>query len=154
LMYEGHKVFHDFPAEQFNIDHVVVGETGVYAVETKGRTKPVAKSDESTWEVTYDGNSLRFPSWQETKPLEQAKSQAVWLQKWLFEAVGENIPVKPVLVLPGWFINRTGKGGIWVCNGKNMQTLLRHPEHPPLSAKTVQQIAYQLDQRCRNVKRI
>ena len=60
--------------------------------------------------------------------------------------------MKPVLVLPGWYVNLTGKGGIWVSNGKNMQTLLSHPEGSPLSPKVVQQITHQLDQRCRNVK--
>ena len=82
LMLNGHRVFHDFPADNFNIDHIVVGESGVYAVETKGRTKPNRKSGQSTWEVNYDGKTLQFPGWSETKPLEQAKMQASWLQEW------------------------------------------------------------------------
>ena len=28
-------VYHDIQADQFNIDHVVVGPSGVFAVETK-----------------------------------------------------------------------------------------------------------------------
>ncbi len=40
LMLNGCRVYHDFPAENFNIDHVVAGPGGVYAVETKGRAKP------------------------------------------------------------------------------------------------------------------
>jgi hypothetical protein len=34
LMLDGYCVYHDFPAEQFNIDHILVGTSGVYAVET------------------------------------------------------------------------------------------------------------------------
>ena len=104
------------------------------------------------WEVNYDDNILEFPGWRETRPLEQAKNQASWLQEWLSSAVGEHVSVKPVFVLPGWYVKRTGPGGIWVSNGKNIQTLLRHPEGNSLSAKVVQQITHQLDQRCRNVK--
>ncbi|MBE7424582.1 MAG: NERD domain-containing protein [Ideonella sp.] len=36
----GAAVFHDVPAEGFNIDHVVVATQGVFAVETKGFSKP------------------------------------------------------------------------------------------------------------------
>lgn len=152
LMLNGHRVFHDFPADKFNIDHIVVGESGVYAVETKGRTKPIKNDGKASWEVNYDGSTLEFPGWRETKPLEQAKAQASWLQEWLSSAVGERIAVKPVLVLPGWYVKRTSQGGIWVSNGKNIQTLLNHSDGNPLSPKVVQQITHQLDQRCRNVK--
>jgi hypothetical protein len=39
-MRQGAAAFHDLPAEQFNIDHVVVATEGVFAFETKGFTKP------------------------------------------------------------------------------------------------------------------
>jgi len=34
-MLDGYHVYHDFPAERFNIDHVVVGPAGAFAIETK-----------------------------------------------------------------------------------------------------------------------
>lgn len=40
LMRQGAAVFHDFPAEHSNIDHVVISRRGVFAVETKGYSKP------------------------------------------------------------------------------------------------------------------
>ncbi len=40
LMRQGAFVFHDVPADNFNIDHVVISSSGVFAVETKGYTKP------------------------------------------------------------------------------------------------------------------
>ncbi len=39
LMRQGAATFHDLPAEQFNIDHVVVVSEGVFAIESKGFTK-------------------------------------------------------------------------------------------------------------------
>lgn len=39
LMFDGYHVYHDFPAVRFNIDHILVGPPGVFAVETKARSK-------------------------------------------------------------------------------------------------------------------
>ena len=61
LMREGYYVFHDVPGDrEFNVDHVVVGRSGVYAIETKGRSKPT-NDRESGHKVQYDGKALLFP---------------------------------------------------------------------------------------------
>jgi integrase len=78
------RVYHDFPAENFNIDHIVIGSNGVFAVETKGRAKPV----NGDVNVIFDGQGLQFPTHYEKDPFDQAKRQAVWLAKWLTSAVG------------------------------------------------------------------
>lgn len=150
LLRHGYWVFHDLPADKFNIDHVVVGRNGVFAVETKGRAKP-GQAVNNSWKVRYDGARLEFPGWAETKPLEQADRQAKWLQKWLSSAVGEPVGVRPVLVLLGWFIERTSRNGMPVINGKNPENVFGKIGQTPLTDKLVQQIVHQLDQRCRNV---
>ena len=63
LMRQGAATFHDLPAEQFNIDHVVVAAEGVFAVETKGFTKPNQGRGKADATVVYDGETLRFPRW-------------------------------------------------------------------------------------------
>ena len=118
LMLDGCHVYHDFPAGRFNIDHIVVGPAGVFAVETKGRSKPTSGNGRSDAEVVYDGKSLRFPGRVETKALDQASDNARWLRKWLSSALGEPIGVQPVVVLPGWFVKRVGPNGIPVLNPK------------------------------------
>lgn len=143
-------MFHDLPADKFNIDHVVVGRNGVFVVETKGRAKP-GQDVNNSWKVRYDGARLEFPGLTETKPLEQADRQAKWLQQWLSSAVGEPVGVRPVLVLPGWFIERTSRNGMPVINGKNPENVFGKIGQTPLTDKLVQQIVHQLDQRCRNV---
>ncbi len=35
-------------ADNFNIDHLVVGANGVFAIETKGRRKPLVKGKNKT----------------------------------------------------------------------------------------------------------
>jgi hypothetical protein len=152
LMRDGYYVFHDIPAENYNIDHVVVGATGVFAVETKGRSKPIKKDGTSEFKVKYDGKQLNFPNWVETQPLEQAKRQANSLQKWLSNAVGEAVEVKPILAIPGWYIERTGNQGIIVINGKNPLSIFGKSNGSELNEKLIIQVAHQLDQRCRTVK--
>jgi len=39
LMLDGFRVFHDIKAKDFNIDHAIVGLSGVFAIETKTRSK-------------------------------------------------------------------------------------------------------------------
>jgi hypothetical protein len=152
MAHDGYWIFHDVPAEGFNIDHVTVGPSGVLSIETKGRAKPINDDGKAQWTVEYDGSVLHFPGWRETEPLTQAQRQAKWLQEWLTKAVGEKIDVRPVLALPGWYVKRTRGGGMLVFNGKNAPTLLGRSIEPALSDKTIKQIAHQLDQRCRTVK--
>ncbi len=42
LMHEGAWVFHDIPYQYGNIDHIIVSSGGVFAIETKGVTKPTS----------------------------------------------------------------------------------------------------------------
>jgi hypothetical protein len=149
LMREGCYVYHDFYAGEFNIDHIVVGAAGVFAVETKGR----AKKGQGTAgaRVTYEGNQLHFPEWVTDQPLQQAKRQAQWLAHWLSSAVGENVGVKPVVALPGWFVELKQRSEILVINGKK-PTYLARTQGAGLSESMIQRIAHQLEQRCRDVE--
>jgi hypothetical protein len=152
LMLDGYRVYHDFPAEKFNIDHVVVGPKGVFAVETKGRAKRNKKGGAAEATVVYDGNGLQFPGWLEKEPIDQAKRQASWLEKWLSSAVGEPVSVKPVLVLPGWFIELRKPANVFIFNGKNPQSLLKGQSENILAETMIKRIAHQLEQRCRDVE--
>jgi hypothetical protein len=149
LMLSGCHVYHDFPAEKFNIDHVVAGPCGIFAVETKGRTKPKDKDGKADHNVLFDGQKLQFPGWIETAPLDQAKSQAEWLSKWLTKATGTPVKVHGVLVLPGWYVTRKGTGPVWVMSGKEVYSLKNGRQ--VCSQQMVQQVSHQLEQRCRDV---
>lgn len=152
LMRQGCHVYHDFPAEEFNIDHVVVGPGGVFAVETKGRSKPDKGRGTLDAKVIYDGEALRFPDWHENQPLLQAKRQAVWLSKWLTSATGEQINARPVLALPGWFVERTKAGDVIVIHGKRPYVLAKPGNNGKMADELIQRISHQLEQRCRDVE--
>ncbi len=68
LLADGWKVFHDLEFDEypgrktFNVDHVVVGPGGLFAIETKTRSKPAIKvGDRSPNIVVFDGTALEYP---------------------------------------------------------------------------------------------
>jgi hypothetical protein len=151
LMLEGYHVYHDFPADGFNIDHILVGRSGVFAVETKARSKGSSGRAKSEAVVIYDGNVLRFPSAATSEPIVQAKAQAAWLAKWLNGAVGDPVKVTPIVTIPGWYINRKTTDGIQVLNPKEVKIHLDGEKELALSRKMIKRICHQLEQKCRDV---
>lgn len=151
LMRKGAVTFHDVPAEGFNIDHVVVSREGLFAVETKGFTKPNLGRGRADATVTFDGQALKFPTYSTIEPLEQAERQAKWLSSWLTSAAGMPVRSLPVIALPGWFVQRTGRGVVRVFSGRELNGLLNARGTQPLTDEEVQRLAHQLDQRCRTV---
>ncbi len=120
-------------------------------METKGRSKPAKGSTKQEWKVAFDGQSLQFPNWTEREYLPQARRQAEWLAKWLSSAVGEQVQVRPVLALPGWYIERLKPSDVILFNGKNpiAWTGIRNESH--LSDSMIQRISHQIEQKCRDV---
>ena len=151
LTRQGAAVFHDIPADNFNIDHVVISSVGVFAVETKGFTKPKQGRGKADATVVFDGKVLKFPTWTTKDPLDQAERQGAWLAKWLTSAVGSPVQVVPVVALPGWFVELTGRSNVRVFNGKQLAGLLKSRGVQPLSDTDVQRVAHQVEQRCRTV---
>ena len=151
LMLDGYRVYHDFPAHRFNIDHILVGAPGVFAVETKAHSKGSRGNRTAEATVTYDGESLAFPSWVTSEPVDQAKTQAVWLSKWLSGAVGDPVKVSPMVTIPGWYIQRKSPSGIPVLNPKQVKAYLDGNKEAVLSESMIKRICHQLEQKCRDV---
>lgn len=151
----GYRVFHDFPVDDlgFNIDHIVVGPGGVFAVETRARSKPATDAYwNAAWEVESDGKVLKFPGWVDSHALRQASAASSWLGTWLTNTVGEGVRVDPLVVLPGWYVRRTAQTGVPVIALKEIGRRIAGSRlAEPLSEKLVRQIAHQLSERCREV---
>lgn len=151
LMRHGAVVFHDMPGDKFNIDHVVIAPQGVYAVETKGFSKDARIEGPGAASVVFDGSSLSFPGWRTKKPLDQAERQARWLAAWLTSSTGEPVHVVPVLVLPGWYVDRKGRGSVAVLSALEIQrNLLKLKGSSGIGDEQMQRLAHQVEQRCRN----
>ncbi len=151
LMLDGFRVYHDFQADKFNIDHIVIGQNGVFAVETKGKAKPKSTDDKKNWSVIYDGQALQFPNWTERDYLPQARRQADWLAKWLSSAIGDAVTVRPALAITGWNTELRKPCDVIIFSGKN-PPFAKIKIDTPLTAGMIQRIAHQLEQKCRDVE--
>jgi hypothetical protein len=89
------------PAENFNIDHIVIGPPGVFAVETKGRSKIVSDNGKGKkqFRVTYKEGALQFPNGLDKDTIPQATRQAKWVTKWLSQATGEKVQARPLVIV-------------------------------------------------------
>ena len=151
LMLKGCHVYHDFPADKFNIDHIIVGESGVFAVETKTRSKPTGHNARENATVTYNGMMLRFPQGVDLETIEQVKRQAAWLSNWIGSTVGEKVAVRPMVAVPGWYVKRTSANGMPVVNPTQFPSLFEHISPRYLSPDMISRITHQLEQKCRDV---
>ncbi len=158
----GHRVFHDVPAGDppagsttppFNLDHVVIGPAGVFAIETKTRRKGRARVGFMAHEIIYDGRALAYPWGEEDYGLDQALRQSKWLATYLQRQLGRPVPVTPLLVFPGWMIIRKSNGPVTVLNPKELPSAIASRTAAPVLDETTQDlIARQLEARCRDVE--
>jgi hypothetical protein len=150
----GYQVFHDIQADGFNIDHLAIGKNGVFAIETKGRHKRKrdSKSTSATqgkdYQLFYKDGRLCFPSWTETKPIEQATRQATWVSQWLTKATGQQVFSSPVLVFPGWYVTSQTRPPFPILNHKQLVKTIPAVRTQALSQQQVDAIVYQVAQRC------
>jgi len=126
LRQDGYWVFHDLVADGFNIDHILVGPSGVYTVETKTISKPTSGDHR----VVFDGESVRIGAYvPDRNPVTQAQAQARWLKRAIEELTGHAFTVRPVVAFPGWFVERTNrdhKMDTWVLEPKALRGFLAH----------------------------
>jgi hypothetical protein len=152
LLRDGYHVYHDFPAGKFNIDHIVVGPKGIFAVETKARSKPDTGRGTEDATVAYNGRILQFPTGTDTESTKQTRLRAQWLSEWIGGAIGEPVAARGILALPGWFVKRTSPEGIPVVNPRQFPSLFRHIQPRALSEEIIARIVHQLEQKCRDVE--
>jgi Nuclease-related domain len=114
-------IFHDVPAEGFNLDHVVISPHGIFVIETKTHSKPYSDA-----RVTVEGDQLRVAGRQlDRDPMVQVASAARWLEKLLTESTGRSFKVRPVVVFPGWYVEQPDpRGHIWVLEPKMLPALI------------------------------
>jgi hypothetical protein len=122
LMLVGYRVFHDFlitdkPCSIRNIDHIVIGPNGVFAVETKTRRKV---KGENGAKVTVVDNGLQYPWGLDQRDLAQAQEDSTWLAEWLSKMSNDSVKVGSILALPGWFIDRRSKPVVTVLSGSEI----------------------------------
>jgi energy-coupling factor transporter transmembrane protein EcfT len=143
LREKGYRVFHDIVGKGFNVDHVVICEKGIFTIETK----TYSKSSSGKSIIYFDGETIKVKGkLMERDAVEQAKSQAYWIREVLQESTGKSFPVKPVVVFPGWYVERAkGKdtNALWVLNPKALPSFIGN-EPQRIATEDVKLAAYHL----------
>jgi hypothetical protein len=153
LMASGFQVFHDFPAgPKWNIDHIVIGPTGVFAIETKTRRKRKAPEGKENYKVAFDGKRLVFPNGPDENALNQAKANAQGLAVFLTKSIAEPVKVTPILTFPGWLVVLNAKPEFPILNPKSIPSWILGHRGNALDKQTMDRIAYQIEQKCRDVE--
>ena len=131
------------------MDHVLVGSSGVFVVETKTRRKRTAHGKEKHKEL-FDGARLNFPNSWDTKALDQARLNAKTLSQWLSSATADRITAHPVLTIPGWFVERSvPESDVYVTNPKQIRDFVLNFREKPLTPEKIQRASHQLEEKCK-----
>ena len=143
-------VFHDVPTDNFTIDHVVITPHGVFVVETRARTKAIGSDGRELAQVFVERERLRFPHWQERRPLYKTRQATQWLTQWLEQGCGVSVPVRGVLVLPGWNIDSSeAADDILVVSGEQLAQQLTELTQGNLSEAVHDQVIFLLLERAK-----
>src|SRR2546430_2493548 len=140
LRQNGFRIFHDVPCEgrktNFNIDHVVVGPTGVAAIEVKTRRKKKGRPGFEEHVVTYDGQRLIWPWGEDRCGMDQVRAEADWLRDFIAKRTGLHIEPKAILAFPGWWVTERAAGAFRVSSHKLLPAVIRDREPQPLTPET------------------
>lgn len=142
----GFHVYHGITApsslfgQAADYDHVVVGPTGVFLVETKNWT---GRIDVRDGRILYNGEEPDRP------PLDQVKNAAAELRGELRDAVYPQLEVQPVLCFAEGAVPSgcTGAAGVMICSSYTLNDLLQEKPDVPLPKDVQDAIVYYLDQR-------
>lgn len=153
LLRDGFHVFHDVPEGSGNVDHVVVGLSGVFAVESVGRPVPDLGRGFIDAKVIYDGENLFFPpkNVRESEAVKQSRRQAIAMERWLGDALGWSVQVRPALALPGWFVERKRPDDLVLLYGQvnHYARILRGPT--VFTPEQVAEIVLVMGAKCRGI---
>ena len=126
-------IFHDVQGSGFNVDHVIVSPKGIFAVETKTRSKP-ARGEAK---IQYDGAKVLVNGFEPDRDaVVQARAARNWIRDLLFDTTAITYPVRGVVLFPGWFVEspKTGtRPDIWVLNEK---AFIKFVENEPAVIKS------------------
>ena len=137
----GYRVFHDILGERGNIDHVAIGPGGVFSIETKTVSKP----ERGTARVVFDGSRVTVDGMvPDRDPIAQAKAGAAQLRRILLEFAGREVPVRPAVLYPGWFVEQPPRPEVWVLNEKGFVAFVKN-ESAKLKSEEVVVLAAALE---------
>ena len=141
----GFRCFHDLVRNGFNIDHVVVGPSGVYAIETKYRSGSGAIEFRNGQGVVVDGRE------EERDCLKQARGSASALRKLIGQDANLQVSVKALVVFVGdWKIKGAWQStDVRLLAANQLRDYFSQQDQPELTGREIDLICSHLNRTAR-----
>ena len=138
------RVFHDVVTTAGVVDHVLVGQTGIYAVNV------VARRAGKNGSAILKGNNLSFSNRQEQTPLVEITASTARLEKEICRLLGHKIRVRSVIAVPGWDIGEQANENHLLVNERTIAMLRGWKDQSDyLMNEDVDELQRDLTTRCR-----
>lgn len=111
------QVFHDVTTSAGVVDHVVVGQSGLYAINVVARRAPRTAS------VRLRGNALQFSNGKTDESIVDISARTRRLEKEFGELLGHKVRVRSVIAAPGWEVAEQSNEDHLLVNERNIRML-------------------------------
>ena len=98
LSVEGTRVFHDVATSAGVVDHVIIGQKGLYAINV------IARRTSKRAHARLRENTVEYSNGKADQSIVEIGAKTVRLQKEFRELLGHKIRVRSVIAVPGWDI--------------------------------------------------
>jgi len=92
----GTRVFHDIGTNAGTVDHVVVGQNGLYAINV------VARRSSKLGHARLRDNGIEYSNSKAVQPIEDISAKTSRLQEDFQDLLGHSVRVRSVIAVPGW----------------------------------------------------
>lgn len=117
LSLDGSRIFHDVKTSAGVVDHVIIGQKGIYAVNV------VAHRSVKRAQARLRNEAIQYSNKKASQSIADIVSKTERLQKELREIVGHNVRVRSVIAVPGWDIGEQPKNGHLLVNERTLAML-------------------------------
>lgn len=114
---EGTRVFHDVETSAGIVDHVIVGQKGLYAVNV------VARRSGKRAHTRIEENTIEFSNSKATQSIVEIVAKTTRLQKEFRELLGHKIRLRSVVAVPGWDIGEQSNENHLLVNERTIAML-------------------------------
>lgn len=138
------QVFHDAQTSAGVVDHVLIGQSGLYAINVVARRAPKGGS------VRLIGNALQFSNTDDDDSIVEISAKARRLEKEFTELLGHKVRVRSVIAAPGWeVVEQTNEDHLLV-NERNIGMLSGWKDNSDhMMNEDVESIKNEMTARCR-----
>lgn len=138
------QIFHDVETRAGIVDHVLIGQAGLYAVNV------VARRVRGAAGVKLRGNALQFSGGRREEPIIDIAARARRLEKEFSDLLGHRVRVRSVIAAPGWEIVEQNNEDHLLVNERNIAMLRGWKDQSDhLMNEDVDTLKKELTARCR-----